>query len=68
MKCKHCGGEFDNPQIYIIHENNCLDHQEQNGLLKEKVDENQENTEKNQEDLEEEKKEIKRAAKKAGDK
>jgi len=35
MKCKYCGEEIENPEIFIIHENNCLDHQRQNGLLKE---------------------------------
>ena len=35
FKCKYCGEEFDNPQIYMIHENSCLDNQRENGLLKE---------------------------------
>lgn len=35
MKCPHCGIEMDNPQIFHIHVKNCLDHQKQNGLIKE---------------------------------
>lgn len=58
FKCKYCGEEFDNPQIYMIHENNCLDHQEQNGLLNEETDESEEEL----------KEGNKKAAKKAGDK
>lgn len=35
MKCKHCGIEMTNPEIFRIHEGNCLEEQRQNGLLKE---------------------------------
>lgn len=41
MKCTHCGVEMDNPMIFHIHENNCLEHQKQNGLLKEPKQEGQ---------------------------
>lgn len=34
-KCRHCDFECDNPIVFYIHERNCLDHQKQNGLIKE---------------------------------
>ena len=34
MKCKYCGEKIDNPEIYIIHENSCLENQKLNGLIK----------------------------------
>lgn len=33
MKCKHCGYESDNSEIFVIHELNCLEEQKQNGLI-----------------------------------
>ncbi|MBE6089840.1 MAG: Rho termination factor [Clostridium beijerinckii] len=33
MKCKHCGYEIHNPEIFNIHEANCIDEQIQNGLI-----------------------------------
>jgi hypothetical protein len=33
FKCTYCGEEFDNPEVFRIHEENCLKHQELNGLL-----------------------------------
>lgn len=35
MKCEHCGIEMDNPVIFHIHENRCLEDQKANGLIKE---------------------------------
>lgn len=35
MKCKHCGWEIDNPEIFNIHESDCIEEQIQNGLMTE---------------------------------
>lgn len=35
MKCRYCGEKMDNPQIFHIHEKNCIEHQKQNGLIEE---------------------------------
>ncbi|AGF56457.1 hypothetical protein B0P06_005274 [Clostridium saccharoperbutylacetonicum] len=34
MKCKHCGIKIDNPMIFHIHENRCLEDQRANGFIK----------------------------------
>ncbi|MDP4143187.1 MAG: Rho termination factor N-terminal domain-containing protein [Bacillota bacterium] len=35
MKCKYCGIDIENPEIFKIHEDNCLEHQKLNGIKKE---------------------------------
>ncbi|WP_315074083.1 Rho termination factor N-terminal domain-containing protein [uncultured Clostridium sp.] len=38
MKCEHCGIEMDNPAIFHIHQNRCLEEQKLNGLISENED------------------------------
>lgn len=37
MKCRHCEIEMDNPMIFHIHESRCLEDQKANGLIKDVI-------------------------------